>query len=190
MVLLIDNHDSFTYNLYQLVAHFEPDVQVRMNDEISVSEAIAMDPSRLIISPGPRTPQQAGISMDLIKHFAGKIPILGVCLGHQCIGEVFGSKIQPARRLIFGKTTPMTCENAGLYDGLRSVFDVARYHSLVIDEAPADFRVTGRDEQGDIMSMEHLEWPIYGVQYHPESFLMRSSGYDIIKNFLNIQDHD
>ncbi len=184
MILLVDNYDSFTYNLYQQVSRLGGQVEVITNDALSVEEVIALQPEKLIISPGPGTPDNAGISIPLIKHFHGRIPILGICLGHQCLAQSFGSHIVSAKRLIFGKTTPLHKESSRLLTHTPEHFEAARYHSLVIDKVPAGFKASAHDEWGDIMAMEHETLPSFGLQFHPESFLMLEIGDIMIANFL------
>lgn len=186
LILLIDNYDSFTYNLYQQVSRLGGDVKVVKNDAITVAAIQALKPEKIIISPGPRTPTDAGISVAVIQHFHTVLPILGICLGHQCLAAAFGSKIIPAQQLIFGKTTPVIRTQSKILNGLPDQFEAARYHSLVIEEAPEDFVVSSRDQWGDIMSMEHGDLPLFGIQFHPESFLMLPQGDIMIKNFLKI----
>ncbi len=176
-LVVIDNYDSFTYNLVQLLGIMcqklapETRISVFRNDQITVTELADLSPTHLVISPGPCTPKEAGISVAAIKHFAGKIPILGVCLGHQSIGAAFGANIVRARRLMHGKTSAITHDGQGVFQGLPSPFEAMRYHSLVIEEGslPAELLVTARDEEGEIMGVRHREWPIEGVQFHPES---------------------
>lgn len=190
MLLMIDNYDSFTYNVVQYLAELGADVVVRRNDEISVAEIEAMAPSHLVISPGPCTPNEAGISMAAIAAFAGKLPILGVCLGHQSIGQVFGGKIVRARQVMHGKISAMHHRDAGVFTGLNNPLTATRYHSLVIDKAslPDCLEVTAWtvDEQGEmdeIMGVRHTSLDIEGVQFHPESILSEQ-GHELLKNFL------
>lgn len=184
MILLIDNYDSFTYNLYQQVERLGGDVQVIMNDELSLDQIKQLSPEKIILSPGPRTPADSGICISLIQNFHKTTPILGICLGHQCLATAFGQKVVPAKQLLFGKTSPVTCSRSRILAGLPSSFEAARYHSLVIDQAPVDFMVTSSDSSGDIMAMEHRSLPLFGIQFHPESFLMQDMGDIIIQNFL------
>ncbi|MCF7824031.1 MAG: aminodeoxychorismate/anthranilate synthase component II [Candidatus Marinimicrobia bacterium] len=186
MILLIDNYDSFTYNLYQQIASLGGDLLVVKNDELSIDEIYKLHPEKIIISPGPKTPADSGICIPLIKSLYDSLPILGVCLGHQCLGVAFGQNIIPAKTLVFGKTSPITRTHSRILHGLPLRFDSARYHSLVIDQAPVGFDVTSLDDSGDIMSMEHQSLPLFGVQFHPESFLMHKHGDMIIQNFLDI----
>ena len=186
MILLIDNYDSFSYNVYQLTASVEPDVKVIRNDEMTVEEIQALSPTHIILSPGPGKPVDAGICEDLIRHFSGRIPILGICLGHQAICEVFGATVSYAKKLMHGKQSriwPDTC--SVLFQGMEKEIIVARYHSLaaVSDTMPKELRVTARTEDGEIMAVEHKEYPVYGVQFHPESVLTPEGKY-IMENFI------
>ncbi len=184
MILLIDNYDSFTYNLYQQVSRLGAKVKVIKNDALSLDQIHGLHPEKIIIGPGPKTPQYSGISIPVIHAFHQSTPILGICLGHQCLAAAFREDIVPARQLIFGKTTPVTCIESKLFSGLPTSFDGARYHSLVIKRAPEGFVITSHDDSGDIMSIEHESLPVFGLQFHPESFLMANTGDIIIKNFL------
>lgn len=186
MILLIDNYDSFTYNLYQQISSLGGDVHVVKHDELSVEQVIELDPQKVILSPGPKTPNDSGICMPVIQAFHTSIPILGICLGHQCLAVNFGQKVIPAQQLLFGKTSPVTHKDSRILYDLPDTFRAARYHSLVIDNAPVSFKTTSRDEMGDIMSIEHESLPLFGLQFHPESFLMQTSGDKIIKNFLDL----
>ena len=176
-LVVIDNYDSFTYNLVQLLGIMcqklapETKISVFRNDEITVKELGGLKPTHLVISPGPCTPKEAGISVAAIRHFAGKVPILGVCLGHQSIGAAFGANIVRAKRLMHGKTSEITHDGKGVFEGLPCPFEAMRYHSLVIEEAslPEELIVTARDEEGEIMGVRHRDWPVEGVQFHPES---------------------
>ncbi|MEX0604653.1 MAG: aminodeoxychorismate/anthranilate synthase component II [Marinobacter sp.] len=190
MLLMIDNYDSFTYNVVQYLAELGADVQVYRNDEISVADIEALKPERLVISPGPCTPNEAGISMDTIRHFAGKLPILGVCLGHQAIGQVYGGAVIRAGRVMHGKVSPVYHSDAGVFRGLNNPLQATRYHSLVIDKAtlPECLEVTAwtRNEDGsveEIMGVRHKTLPIEGVQFHPES-IMTEQGHELLRNFL------
>jgi anthranilate synthase component 2 len=184
MILLIDNYDSFTYNLYHQVARLGGEIEIIKNDELDLGQIQALKPDKLIISPGPKTPLDSGICIPVIQSYHRSIPILGICLGHQCLAMAFGQQINSARRLIFGKTTPVTQTGSRLLKGLSETFHAARYHSLVIDGVPEGFTITSTDESGDIMSMEHRSLPLIGLQFHPESFLMDPIGDQIISNFL------
>jgi para-aminobenzoate synthetase component 2 len=184
-VLLIDNYDSFTYNLVQAFLVLGADVDVHRNDAISVQQALAQDHTHLVISPGPGTPRDAGISMRMIEAFAGRIPIFGVCLGHQSLVEVFGGKVVRAGRLMHGKVSPVTHDGKGLYAGVPQNFDAGRYHSLIAaaDSIPDVLEVTSRTAQGEIMGVRHKTLPIEGVQFHPESVLT-PVGPILMGNFL------
>lgn len=186
MILLIDNYDSFSYNVYQLTASIEPDVKVIRNDGITVEEVEDMAPSHIILSPGPGKPRDAGICEDVIRHFSGKVPILGICLGHQAICEVFGATVTYAGRLMHGKQSMAILENDSiLFQGMERSITVARYHSLAAapDSIPDILKVTALTEEGEIMAVEHREYPVCGVQFHPESVLT-PEGYRIMENFI------
>ena len=190
MLLMIDNYDSFTYNLVQYLGELGAEVVVRRNDEVTLAEIEAMAPHHIVISPGPATPNEAGVSMDVIRHFGPHVPLLGVCLGHQCIGQVFGGRIVHAGELMHGKTSPIHHTGAGVFRGIESPFRATRYHSLVIQKssAPAVLEVTAWTEKthgavDEIMGVRHRELPIEGVQFHPESILTEH-GHDILRNFL------
>ncbi|NOX75215.1 MAG: aminodeoxychorismate/anthranilate synthase component II [Gammaproteobacteria bacterium] len=190
MLLMIDNYDSFTYNLVQYFGELGADVQVFRNDQITLNEMVAMRPERIVISPGPCTPNKAGISLDVIKHFAGKLPVLGVCLGHQSIGQAFGGNIVRASEIMHGKTSMIHHNNTGVFAGLENPFEATRYHSLVIekDSLPDCLDVTAwteteNGELDEIMGVHHKELDVEGVQFHPESILTRH-GHDMLKNFL------
>lgn len=184
-VLVIDNYDSFTWNLVHYLQELGAQVDVFRNDRITVDGIAEHAPDRLLVSPGPCDPDRAGISMDAIRAFAGKMPILGVCLGHQSIGQVFGGKVVRADKLMHGKTSPMLHEGAGVFHGLPSPFSATRYHSLVIERAslPPVLEVTAWTQDGTIMGLRHRELPIQGVQFHPESILTEH-GHDLLRNFL------
>jgi anthranilate synthase/aminodeoxychorismate synthase-like glutamine amidotransferase len=184
-VLLIDNYDSFTYNLVQAFLVLGAAVDVHRNDAISVDEALSLEPTHLVISPGPGTPKDAGISMRMIDAFAGRIPIFGVCLGHQSVVEVFGGKVVRASRLMHGKVSPVIHDGKGLYSGMRQDFEAGRYHSLIAapDSIPDVLEVTARTAQGEIMGVRHKSLPIEGVQFHPESVLT-PDGPILMGNFL------
>jgi anthranilate synthase component II len=190
MILMIDNYDSFTYNLVHYLAELDAEVEVIRNDQISVADALALKPEKIVISPGPCTPTEAGISVPLIAEAAGKVPILGVCLGHQSIGQVFGGKIVRARQVMHGKVSPIHHEGRGVFSGLPSPFIATRYHSLVIEQAslPACLEVTAwttdsSGEMDEIMGVRHREYDIEGVQFHPESILTEH-GHALLRNFL------
>lgn len=187
MILLIDNYDSFSYNLYQLIGSINPDIHVIRNDEMTVDAIIGLAPELIVLSPGPGKPADAGICEDVVHRLAGKIPIFGVCLGHQAICEVFGAEIGYAKELMHGKTSEvLTEEDSTLFRGLGETMQVARYHSLaaVPESMPEVLRVTARTADGEVMAVEHREFPVYGVQFHPESVLT-PEGIDIIRNLLD-----
>ncbi|PLW68210.1 anthranilate synthase component II [Pseudohalioglobus lutimaris] len=190
MLLMIDNYDSFTYNVVQYLGELGADVQVVRNDEIAVSDIKALAPEKIVISPGPCTPNEAGISMEVIKAYAGRLPILGICLGHQSIGQVFGGKVVRARQVMHGKTSPVHHRGQGVFRGLSQPFEATRYHSLVVEKAslPDCLEVTAwtQTESGavdEIMGLRHRELAIEGVQFHPESILT-AHGHDLLRNFL------
>ena len=188
MIVLIDNYDSFSYNLVQALASQGADVRVFRNDAITVEEVEALAPAGLVISPGPCTPSEAGISVDLIRRFSGRIPVLGVCLGHQCIGAAFGGIVAAAKRIMHGKVSDVQHEDTELYRGLKNPFPAGRYHSLAVMEAdsfPGDLIVDARSGDGEIMGMHHASHPTYGVQFHPESVLT-PLGKRLLRNFLKI----
>ena len=185
MILLIDNYDSFTFNLYQYLRELGAEVQVRRNDEVCVDEVRLLDPERIVLSPGPCTPHEAGVSVELVRQLAPALPILGVCLGHQAVGAAFGARIIRAPKLMHGKTSRITHDRQGVFAGLPSPFTATRYHSLVVDEAtlPEELTVSARSEDGLIMGLRHREYPVEGVQFHPESILTEH-GRDLLANFL------
>jgi len=186
-LLMLDNYDSFTWNLVQYFGQLGVEVRVLRNDALSVDEVIALNPQRLCISPGPCSPEEAGISVALIQHFAGRIPILGVCLGHQAIGAAFGGRVIRAGRQMHGKTSFVHHNGAGVFGGLPSPYTVTRYHSLVIarDTLPDCLQITATaQDDGEIMGVQHRQWPVYGVQFHPESILSEH-GHALLRNFLN-----
>ena len=189
MILLIDNYDSFSYNLYQLIGSINQDIKVVRNDEVTLDEIETLSPKAIVLSPGPGRPKEAGICIPVIKRFAGKIPILGVCLGHQSICEAFGGVISYAKELKHGKRDVIhQCNTNVLFKGLTESFPAARYHSLAAMEEslPKELVVTARAEDGEIMAVEHKEYPVYGVQFHPES-VMTPDGRKMIENFLEAQ---
>ena len=186
MILLIDNYDSFVYNLYQFLAVEDPDVRLVRNDRITPQEALAMEPDAIVISPGPGKPSDAGVCIELIRQLKGRIPILGVCLGHQAIGEAFGATVTHASRLMHGKTSLLTdVADDIIFKGIKKPVQVARYHSLSVQEStlPEELEVTARSDDGELMAMRHREYPIYGLQFHPES-VMTPDGSVMIRNFL------
>ena len=186
MLLMIDNYDSFTYNLVQYLAEIGQEVKVVRNDKISIEEINKLNPQYIVISPGPCTPNEAGISLELIEAFKGKIPILGVCLGHQSIGQAFGGKIVHAQTIMHGKTSKISHNNKGVFRGIKDPFIATRYHSLVIEKQtlPNCFDITAWTDDNEIMGIKHKELAIEGVQFHPESILSEY-GHDLLKNFLD-----
>lgn len=187
MILLIDNYDSFTYNLVQYLGELGEKLEVYRNDQITIPQIEKIKPTRIIISPGPGTPKEAGISMEVIRHFAGKIPILGVCLGHQAIGEVFGGKVVRARRIMHGKTSEIYHDGKTIYKGLPNPFIATRYHSLIVERKnlPKILEISAWTKEGEIMGLRHKKFKVEGVQFHPESILT-SSGKILLKNFLTL----
>lgn len=186
MILLIDNYDSFSYNLFQLVGEIEPDIKVCRNDEIRISDIEKLNPSHIIISPGPGKPSEAGICEEVVTHFAGKIPILGVCLGHQAICEAFGANVTYAKELMHGKQSRVQVDNScKLFKGLTGEIDVARYHSLAADKdsLPEMLKAVAITKDGEIMAVAHKEYEVYGLQFHPESILT-TDGKRMIENFI------
>ena len=185
MLLMIDNYDSFVYNLVQYLGELGEEISVHRNDRISVAGALELKPDRVVISPGPRTPREAGVSKEIIAAFAGKVPILGVCLGHQCVGEVFGAEVTRAERLMHGKTSMIRHNGKGLFEGIPNPFEATRYHSLIVkrDSLPACLEITADTEEGEIMGLRHRAYPVWGVQFHPES-IMTMEGMRLLKNFL------
>ncbi|MDR2195141.1 MAG: aminodeoxychorismate/anthranilate synthase component II [Gallionellaceae bacterium] len=186
MLLMIDNYDSFTYNLVQYFAELGAEVVVRRNDEITVAQVGEMQPQYIVVSPGPCTPNEAGISVPVIKQFAGKVPILGVCLGHQSIGQAFGGRIVHAQQVMHGKTSPIHHHGNSVFTGLPNPFTATRYHSLVIERAslPECLEITAWTDDGEIMGVRHRELAVHGVQFHPESILTEH-GHAMLKNFLD-----
>ena len=188
MILLIDNYDSFSYNLVQLVGTIAPDIRVIRNDEMTVEQIEQLAPTHIIVSPGPGRPSKAGVCEEVIKYFNGKVPILGVCLGHQAICEAFGGEVSYAKELMHGKKKKIyTVGKSRIFEGLGDSFQAARYHSLAAlkDKLPDVLKVTAEAEDGEIMAVEHTEYPIYGVQFHPES-VMTPDGKKMIENFINV----
>ena len=188
MILILDNYDSFTYNLVQYVGVSRPDYVVYRNDKITIDEIAALDPDRIIISPGPCTPLEAGISNDVVRAFGPKVPILGVCLGHQCIAHTFGGDVVRADRLMHGKTSMIYHVKNELFDGVPNPFEATRYHSLIAKKKtlPDCLEITATTKEDEIMAIKHKEYPVYGVQFHPESILTRE-GPRIVDNFLGIK---
>jgi len=187
MILMIDNYDSFTYNLVQYLGELGQELQVFRNDRITLEEIAALAPERIVISPGPGTPDDAGISCAVIQHFAGKVPILGVCLGHQAIGQVFGGRVVRAGRLMHGKTSLIYHDGRGVFQDLPNPFEAVRYHSLLVEREtlPACLEISAETDLGEIMGLRHKEFPVEGVQFHPESILTRP-GKALLRNFLKL----
>lgn len=187
MLLMIDNYDSFTYNLVQYFGELGCELQVHRNDAISVEQIAALNPSHLCISPGPCSPAEAGVSVEAIQHFAGRIPILGVCLGHEAIGAAYGGQIVRAQTIMHGKTSALHHKGTDLFTGLPNPYTVVRYHSLAIERStlPNCLEVTAQTEDGEIMAVRHRELPVYGVQFHPESILTEH-GHALLRNFLKL----
>jgi len=186
VILVIDNYDSFTYNLVQTLGGLGADLKVVRNDKVTIAEIEKLKPEKIIISPGPCTPNEAGVSVATIKHFAGKLPLLGVCLGHQSIGAAFGATVARADRLMHGKTSKITHDGKGVYEGLSNPFEATRYHSLIVKEEtlPPFLKVVSRtQDMNEVMGLRHTEWPLEGVQFHPESFLT-TEGTKLLQNFL------
>ena len=187
MVLMIDNYDSFTYNLVQYLGELGANLVVHRNDKITVEQVEDIAPEKIVISPGPCTPREAGISCELIRYYAGRLPLLGVCLGHQCIGETFGGDVVRAERLMHGKTSLIHHNGEEIFDGLENPFVATRYHSLIVkkETLPDCFELTAWTDRDEIMGIRHLEHPIWGVQFHPESILTHA-GKPLLQNFLHI----
>ncbi len=185
MILLIDNYDSFTYNLFQFLAELGADVHVARNDAITITEIEAMAPERIVISPGPRTPTEAGISTEVVRHFGPHLPLLGVCLGHQCIGAAYGATVAGAGEIVHGKTSSVQHDGKGVFKGLPNPLLGIRYHSLAImpETVPPELEVTARTDSGVIMGVRHRVHPVEGIQFHPES-IMTQAGKDLLRNFL------
>jgi anthranilate synthase/aminodeoxychorismate synthase-like glutamine amidotransferase len=191
VVFVLDNYDSFTYNLVQYLGELGADVEVRRNDQLTVNDVEALKPDRIVVSPGPCTPHEAGISIELIRHFTGKVPVLGVCLGHQALGEAFGGKVVRAKRLMHGKTSPVQHDGRTIFRGVVSPMTATRYHSLIVadQDLPAELEVSAHTTEEDgtrvIMGLRHRKYPVEGVQFHPESVLTEE-GKKLIENFLRI----
>jgi anthranilate synthase component 2 len=187
MVFVLDNYDSFTYNLVQYMGELGAEMTIRRNDELTVNEVEALAPERILLSPGPCTPREAGISIDLIRRFANQVPILGVCLGHQAIGAAFGGDVVRAPKLMHGKTSEVEHDGKTVFTGIASPMTCTRYHSLIVSETnlPGDLEVSARTADGTIMGLRHRKYPVEGVQFHPESVLT-SDGKRLIKNFLEL----
>jgi len=187
MLLVIDNYDSFTYNLVQYFGELGADPLVKRHDAVSPDEVEKLRPERVVISPGPGAPAEAGISMEVIRRLGKTTPILGVCLGHQCIAEVYGGKVVRAERLMHGKTSPIQHQGTGVFAGLPNPFEATRYHSLIVEKTsvPSCLQVTAETAEGEIMGLQHRQFPVHGVQFHPESILSRE-GKDLLRNFLKL----
>jgi para-aminobenzoate synthetase component 2 len=187
MLLMIDNYDSFTYNLVQYFGELGEDVRVHRNNKISVQHIEQLKPNRIVVSPGPCTPNEAGVSVEVIKHFAGRLPLLGVCLGHQSLAVAFGGRVVRAERLMHGKTSPIRHDGRTIFRDLPNPFDATRYHSLIVDRAtlPSCFQISAETAEGEIMGMRHTSLGVEGVQFHPESILT-SAGKDLLRNFLKL----
>ena len=187
MILLIDNYDSFTYNLYQYLCELGADVHVARNDEITVAEIEQLAPEKIVISPGPRTPEKAGVSNDVVRRFGGRTPTLGVCLGHQCVGYSYGGTVGPAGEIMHGKMSLIHHGGTGLFHGIPNPFEAIRYHSLAVyrEDLPEELEVTAWTDKGVIMGVRHKSHPVEGVQFHPES-IMTKVGMDILRNFLEM----
>jgi anthranilate synthase/aminodeoxychorismate synthase-like glutamine amidotransferase len=188
MVLIIDNYDSFTYNLVQYLGELNASMQVVRNDQITLEQARALHPDRVLVSPGPCSPRESGLSNDIIREFGGRVPVFGVCLGHQCIGHTFGADVVVNYRMMHGKTSAIRHNGKDLFEGMPNPFQATRYHSLVVkrDTLPACLEVTAETDEGEVMGLRHRELPIWGVQFHPESILTEN-GRVIMKNFLKLR---
>jgi anthranilate synthase/aminodeoxychorismate synthase-like glutamine amidotransferase len=187
MILVLDNYDSFTYNLVQYFGELGAELIVRRNDRTTIDEIEQLHPEKICISPGPGTPDEAGISNELIRHFGARIPVLGVCLGHQCIGQVYGGEVVRADRLMHGKTSPILHEGDGVFFGLPIPFEATRYHSLIVrrETLPPELEIVAETSEREIMGLRHRQYPVHGVQFHPES-IMTSEGKKLLANFLSI----
>ena len=189
MILMIDNYDSFTYNLVQYLGQLGEEVAVHRNDAITLDEIEAMNPEAIFLSPGPCSPEQAGITVDVVRRFHRRVPLMGVCLGHQAIGQAFGGRVVRAGRIMHGKTSPILHDGRTIFQGLPSPFPAGRYHSLIVEREslPDCLEVSAETEEGEIMGLRHREWPVEGIQFHPESILT-PSGKRIIRNYLQLMD--
>ena len=186
MILLIDNYDSFTYNLYQYIGTFTSDIKVVRNDKITIEEIEQLNPDKIVLSPGPKSPKEAGICLDVVKHFTGKKPILGICLGHQCIGEALGGTVSYARKIFHGKQSRIAHDGTSIFTGINSPMKVARYHSLAMQKEgfPDCLKILAQTEAGEIMAIRHKEYPVVGLQFHPES-IYTEHGKRLVENFVN-----
>mgnify|MGYP001142775086 CR=1 FL=1 len=191
MILLIDNYDSFTYNLYQYIGIFTQDIKVIRNDEMTLEEIRALMPDKIVLSPGPKSPKDAGICIEVVKEFYDKKPILGICLGHQCIGEAFGGVVSYAKRLFHGKQSVITHSKDGIFSGIDTPVKVARYHSLAVqkENLPKELEVIAQTDDGEIMAMRHRQFPVIGLQFHPES-IYTEHGKRMMENFVNTSGRD
>ncbi len=187
MILVIDNYDSFTYNLVQYLGELGAEMKIFRNDKITVAEAVALKPEKVLVSPGPCSPREAGVSCDIIREFGPRVPLLGVCLGHQAIGDVFGGKVVRAARLMHGKTSPILHKGESVFKGLPSPFNATRYHSLLVEREslPKCLKITAETAEGEIMGLMHTQYPVHGVQFHPESILTEH-GKQLLQNFLDL----
>ena len=187
MILVIDNYDSFTYNIVQYLGELGADVRVARNDEIMLDEIETLKPEKVLVSPGPCSPNEAGISCSVIEHFAGRIPLFGVCLGHQCLGQVYGGRVVRADRLMHGKTSLIQHTGEGVFKDMPNPFEATRYHSLIVERSslPDCLRITAETDEGEIMGLQHVSDPVYGVQFHPESILTQD-GRRMVANFLSM----
>ena len=187
MILIIDNYDSFTYNLVQYIGTLDPNLEIHRNDKISLDKIKSMDPSRIVISPGPGRPEDAGLSIDVVKEFGKSIPIFGICMGHQAITVAFGGCVERANEIVHGKTSIITHSGSAIFKGIPETFEATRYHSLVAmeDSFPEELKVTAKTDNGLIMGLEHKKYPVFGVQFHPES-IVTEYGMDMVKNFLEV----
>jgi anthranilate synthase/aminodeoxychorismate synthase-like glutamine amidotransferase len=187
MILVIDNYDSFTYNLVQYLGELGAQMKIFRNDQITVAQAVALRPAKVLVSPGPCSPKEAGVSCDIIREFGPRVPLLGVCLGHQALGEVYGGKVVRAARLMHGKTSPILHRGESVFKGLPSPFDATRYHSLLVEREslPACLKITAETAEGEIMGLMHTTFPVHGVQFHPESILTQG-GKLLLRNFLEL----
>lgn len=188
MILLIDNYDSFTYNLYQYIGTFTNDIKVVRNDQITIEEIAALHPEKIVLSPGPKSPKEAGICMEVVRQFYDKLPILGICLGHQCIGEALGGTVSYAKKIFHGKQSEITHDGSSIFKGIYSPIKVARYHSLAVqrEDLPDCLQILAQTEDSEIMAMRHKEYPVIGLQFHPES-IYTEHGKRLIENFINNQ---